>query len=231
MKLRSPLVLCVSLSSALLLAGAAAATTFTYSVVGGGLDDGHACLSSAGAGACASEAKFEIGPTDSFPITGSFSYDDVAGTIDIDITLATGSMGGSYDGVDSVEFTTVHYVVNDMPVLLATATQIFGQVKAGEVTGTYAQLNGVSTVVGPDAFGAIPTDFTAFSCSGLDGVGLCGLTVGASRDFDLNVGTTGSGDPLDFVHTFNFNVVIPEPATGSLLALGLATLAFVRRRH
>jgi hypothetical protein len=218
---------------ALLLAGPSAATTFTYLVYGGqlGLDDGHACLSTETSGQCAAQAKFAIGPSDSFPITGSFSYDDATNTIDIDITLAVGSMPGSYDGVTSVEFTTVHYVVNDMPVLLAAGNSLYGGAASGDVSGSYAQKNGATTVVGPDAFGPIAADFTSFSCSNLNAVGQCGLIVGASRDFNLNVGTTGSGDPFDFVHTFNFNVVIPEPATGSLLALGLVTLAFARRRH
>jgi len=60
--------------------------------------------------------------------------------------------------------------------------------------------------------------------------GLCGLTVGGSRDFNLNVGTTAGGAPFDFVHTFNFNVV-PEPMTASLLSLGLVGLALARRRR
>ncbi|MCP4036396.1 MAG: hypothetical protein GY733_05620, partial [bacterium] len=56
--------------------------------------------------------------------------------------------------------------------------------------------------------------FRTFSCGNLDAVGLCGLTVGGSRDFGLDIGTTGAGAPVDFVHTFNFDVVVPEPASG-----------------
>ncbi|MDP6977552.1 MAG: PEP-CTERM sorting domain-containing protein [Myxococcota bacterium] len=58
----------------------------------------------------------------------------------------------------------------------------------------------------------------------------CGLSVGSARDFALDVGTTGSGDSSDFVHTLNFNVAVPEPGTGLLFGLGLLALAGSRRR-
>ena len=79
----------VSLFSAVLLSGSASALTTTYFVLnnGLGLDQGHACLSSAGSGLCATEQKFSIDST--FAVGGSFTFDDVLNTVDIDLTTAS----------------------------------------------------------------------------------------------------------------------------------------------
>ena len=213
----------------LMLAGTASATTFTYTVAGG-FEGGHACLSSEASGACALNSTFEVAPGDSFPISGTFTYDDVSSTIDIDITLASGTMFGGHDGISEVIFTNVNYVVNAAPVTLTVPPgMLFAGPGAGTVTGTYEQSDGTSTVLGPDAINGLSAFFNNFSCSNLDAVGLCGFTVGASRDFALSIGQTGPGDSTDFVQTFSFNAVIPEPTTASLLALGLVGFAFVPR--
>jgi hypothetical protein len=215
-------------SIALLCGSAVAATTTHYIVANGlGLDDGYACLSSAGPGLCSASQTFDVAST--FGITGSFTFDDGAGTIDVDITLATASMPGTHDGVDEIVFTNVNYTVAGMSAFSPGAGQLFGvSATAGSITGFYEQKSGGANVVGPDAIDPMSSIFSAFSCSGLGGVGLCGLTVGAgSRDFNLDVGTTGSGDPSDFVHTFNFNVV-PEPTTGALFGLGILALGIRR---
>ena len=223
----------VSLFSAVLLSGSASALTTTYFVLnnGLGLDQGHACLSSAGSGLCATEQKFSIDST--FAVGGSFTFDDVLNTVDIDLTLATATMTGGHDGVSEVVFTNVNYVVAGMSIF-NSGGQLFGTSQtSGSITGNYEQTDGISTLVGPTAIAPMSSVFTAFSCSNVNVPGaLCGLTVGALlRDFNLDVGTTGSGDAFDFVHTFNFSVAIPEPGTASLLALGLLTLGLRRHRR
>ncbi len=223
-------IIAVLLATSLMASGSAFATTFTYTVVGGGLDVGHACLSSTGAGLCAPSSTFTVGAT--YPVSGTVVYDDTAGTIDIDLTLATATMSGSHDGVTDIVFTTTHYVVDDMAVAVAFPGSLYGANATGTVDGSYEQFSGGGSVVANTAFGPISTEYNGISCSGLAGVGLCGLTVGGlgDRDFALDVGTTGSGDSTDFVHTLDFNIVIPEPGTGLLFGLGLIALAGARRR-
>ena len=223
----------VSFFSAVLLSGSASALTTTYYVLNNsiGLDQGHACLSSAGAGSCATEQKFGIGST--FPISGSITFDDDLETIDIDITLATATMTGSHDGISEVVFTNVNYVLNGLSVFV-NAGAVFGiSQTVGSITGDYEQTDGVSTLVGPSSIAPMSSLFSAFLCSDLSSpTSVCGFTVGfPNRDFNLDVGTTGSGDAFDFVHTFNFIVAVPEPGTASLLVLGLLTLGMLRPRR
>lgn len=219
----------VTLLSSILLSGAATATTTTYFVVANvfGLDQGGACLSTATT--CGAEFDFVIPPA-TFPISGSLTFDDIANTVDFDLTMATATLAGSHDGVSEIVFNNMSYVANGVSVVPA-AGQIFDTGGSlVDVTGTYEQTDGVSTVVGPAAVNASSL-LSAFTCL-LDGVGgNCGLTIGALRDLQLNVGTTAGGESHDFVQTFNFNLVVPEPGTASLLAFGLLTLGFRRSRR
>ena len=81
---------------------------------------------------------------------------------------------------------------------------------------------------GPTPF-SLPVTFSNLSCPD-DGTGLCGFTVGFFGDLLLEVGTTGAAADHEFVEFLDVTLAIPEPATGSLLALGLAWLAWRRRR-
>jgi len=222
------LKLSLAFAAITLFAGAASATVFSFGVTNGGLDAGHACLSSAGTGACSAEALFGVNGL--YAITGGFDYDDVGGTIVLDVTLSSGKMDGSHDGVSEIEFIDTKYTATWTSVFF-NGVQLFGLGGAtGSVVGDYEQFDSVPTsVVGPDPVSETSI-FDPFQCQfagGLSGVALCGFTVGGSRDFTLPVGTTGSGDSFDFRHTFNFTV--PEPSTALLLASGLLALAAPRR--
>lgn len=218
--------------AALVLAAPAAATTFSYVVVGNGfgLDFGYACLSSTVSGQCEAQQDFALGST--YPVTGTVVYDDVANTVDLNLTLATASMTGSHDGVTEVLFSNVNYVAQ-VPVSLLFGT-LFGSSATASITGSYSQLNGVSTVVGPDPLdpSAGVSGLQCTDLSNIASIGTCGFFIGSgARDFNLDIGTTGTGASHDFVQGFNFQVVVPEPASASLLALGLAGFGLARRRR
>jgi hypothetical protein len=79
---------------------------------------------------------------------------------------------------------------------------------------------------GPAAFGDATVSFSGLNCLLVSGEGQCGLTVGgfaASADFSLDV------DAVDHDVVQVFNVIVPEPGTFALVALGLLGLATRRR--
>lgn len=210
------LALCLS-------AGTASAVT---TLVLGALDDGHACLASAGAGSCATESVFDV--AGSFAIGGTLVVDEVAGTVDVDILLTSGSLVGSLSGVSRVVFTNTRYVVNDW-AFVQGGNALFGLgPAAGSAVGTYTELDaGGALVGGPTAFGEA-TQYTALLCLFSGSTGQCGFTVGALRDFDLPV----AGESLDFRETFNFGVTsaaVPEPSSALVFALVLVRRRLVRR--
>jgi hypothetical protein len=214
--------LCTSLFTFAAIAGPASALTTTYNIVSGGLDDGHACLSSAGAGTCATSSVFSV--EDSFAATGTIIFDDATNLVDIDITLTTSTMVGSLNGVTEVVFTTTQYVVDDWATF-SFGNQILGLgIQAGSAVGTYTQLDATDTVVGGPTPFVDSTQFSALSCIISGTNGQCGFTVGALRDLSLPV----SGQPVDFRQTFNVGVSagtpIPEPSAALVFALGMVVV-------
>jgi hypothetical protein len=197
---------------------AALGVATVYDIVSGGLDDGNACLSSTGAGGCSASSLFGVPST--FGVTGTIAVD--GGSVDVDITLPTGSMTGGHNGVAEVVFENTRYSVTGMAAM-QLGNQLLGLgTTGGSAVGTYTQLNGASVpVAGPTGFGEA-TDFSAFSCLFSGSSGNCGFTIGANRGFDLAVG----GDSLDFRHTFNVGVreatsPVPEPNAALAFVLGL----------
>lgn len=221
---RRLLATCTALAAtwALIATPAAHAGSTVYTLAAlPGLDAGNACPT----GMICSPAPFNFGGSQN-AVSGTLTiHDDINDTVDIALTVASASMVDDplssvpTGGVDEIAFTSTTYTVTGIPILIS-GNQIFGMGDAsGSVSGTYEQLFGGGTVGGPSGFGAT-ADFGIFQCLGAS----CGFTVGHTKDFALSVG----GTSFDFVHTFN--VVIPEPNTAALLALGLVGLASARRR-
>ncbi len=169
-------------------------------IVGGGIDDGGACPSSAGT--CSDNYDFNVVGTSS--VTGTIT--EGGGSVTINVTLPSMTMPGSAGPVTEVVFTNVTYSYS--------GSTIGG---FGSVSGTYSQTGGT----GDTAFNLANSVLFSSYTEGCDL--LCGFTVGRSG-FTLSVNSTNH----DFVHTFN--VVIPEPSTALLLGGGLAALAARRRR-
>jgi hypothetical protein len=193
-------------------------------IVGGGLAQSIACPD--GASPCSSNADFALDPpTPVRPATGSITFG--VATADILLTVPTYTMTGSSGSVTSLVFSSVSYAAT-----VSTSAFDFGggvvQINqapgfaTGSASGSYDQIGGPG--IGP--FSDLSVSFSNLSCLLVDGQGQCGFNVGsfaASADFGLDV----DGAPYDVVQTFN--VIVPEPGSLGLVALGVLAL-LVRRR-
>lgn len=216
-------------SAGVLAAGAASAVSSP--VVSGGLAESFACPPTL---LCESSADFSLDPPLPIkPVSGTIVFDPTqAGATSVDITLSDldFTMTGLSGSVERIDFTNVTLSVLDMPVTsgpgIASDIEIDGSVVNGSISGSYEQLDGGGGVVVAskpfsDAFVSIDNFVCALDS---DGVGTCGFDLGISARFSLDV------DGANHFVVQTYNVVVPEPATGTLLALGMMGLAIVRRR-
>ena len=221
MQLRNvPLTLLVSAAI-----GAFASAAAASPIVGGGLAQSYACPS--GANPCAGSSDFALDPpTPVEPATGSISFTPTTATILLSVPDYT--MTGSAAGVTQLDFSSVSYSAT-VPVTTTPLGGGYVQITqnpgfaTGSVSGSYDQIGGP----GAGPFSDATVSFSNFSCLLQNGSGQCGFNVGsfnAAADFALDV----NGSPHDVVQTFN--VVVPEPGTIGLVALGALALVAGRRR-
>jgi hypothetical protein len=223
----------VQFATVLVIGICSAGVSSALSVSGPGLDTGGACPQG---GACAPAGyDFDVTPA---PATGTidFTFNGVISwTVDINMQVATLTMedtAGAIDGVDKIVFSNLVFDVDNWSAIQSGGT-IGGLNTTGFVQGTYEQFLGNTSVGGPANFGAVSVGYGSLNCD--DSLtGQCGFTMGFDApELNLNVGTSGVsepyGAPYEFVWTFN--VIVPEPSTASLLALGLVGVAALRRRR
>ena len=205
-----------------LLGFAAPAGAVTLTVSGGGLTSASSNFACSTTSPCALNKKFQLAAPAS--ATGTIAVNEMTQTATISLSVPSFTYTGSFGGVDEIDFTTVLY--NAVVNVTISGNNITGGGQLGSVAGNYEQLFAGGTVVAAQAF-AESASFLALNCSIPNGAGVCALQVGTggSGQFDLDINGQGL---VRVINVFNVTVV-PEPASGALVAAGLLLLAGVSR--
>jgi hypothetical protein len=190
----------------------AAAFALTVPVTGGpGLDQGEICLSGS---LCPGTPTFTLGGTAA--VSGSFTYNSGPGTVDFSLTLTAPAVFGPVTVLPGTTFSAVGVPVASFP-LGGGAVAI---AQSGFATGLVSPLLSAPplTVI------ANTPEVSALSCFLGTGADQCGVSLGAG-----GLTVNGGGPNYDVFLTFNVNV--PEPATMSLVGLGVLGLGWAGRKR
>jgi hypothetical protein len=196
-----------------LLLGAAAAQAAPVS--SGSIGSGRLCSNST----CTSPT-LTLQTGSSGAVTGSFSIDVAALTLEFDLTLASAVLTGTDGPVTSLALQNVRYQGT------ATLSSVIANIWS--VTTGSASITG--TAIPNDGSGSI-----AIAASGVGVAGGCsrsptsGITLCGPIFNPVNFTLTLNGETRHMTHTLN--VSAPEPAAFSLLGLGLLGLVALRARR
>ncbi len=217
---------------------AANALPVVYTLSSGGLDGARICTT-----ATCSSVRFEYAAPAAPPnaydaATGTITLDATAGTVALNISVASGTFLAVLDvpdnGVDEIEFTSLVYSgglssATFTPSGPNTVISWGAQQPTGGVTvaGSYTQLLNGGNVNGPDPVSEYAR-MSAGTCTLTASNFLtCGFTFGPGgtpSPFEINVGPDATPVARRVIHTLNV-VAVPEPGTALLVTLGVVGIA------
>jgi hypothetical protein len=216
------------LASLFLFSAPVHAATTVGVFAGAGLDVADACVSPAG-GVCGGiDSDFSI--AGAVQALGSITFNPdpgIPGIGSVDFSVALQgplTQTGSGGGASSIVFNNMVYSFNGALSQSIPFGANYNYFTLGPAAGL---INGEYSVDGGTAVPILnlPAQVNGLNCIvDINGAGGCGVTFGANG-FTLPVGT----ETYDFQHTFN--VIVPEPASATLLGLSLVSLLVVARRR